>query len=470
MQDAIKQLKLKDYIDNKESIGNKIKSLEENIKLIESMEAGGYKNDITINNQSIIDENIRKSRVKEIKNTKDVLENKLFSLENQIKLLMAEEYEKDKKKLNIKSFLDNFEKDKKDSELRSKEFERKREERIKYLKEIQLKAELKVKEKYEMIESDKKDREVRKREEYEQNLVKMRQRSIDFLEEKIKQREDWRQSQKELEARQYTYAHHKLEDFFNQKEKKHQEEQGLKHEEETYKRKQALKPIKHEEIDAFQNKYLENKKKLIYEKERERIIKLETIRNNAQQDPKPTSIMYYRVLEDEKHQKEDQEKKKIEKSLISAKRGNFSNHLREHITPKVSQGKKKELEDMVFKLKTSKIIKKKTYDRSKIVLLKKHDPSKPYRYSWKINLTLEDSQEKDVRKRPQSQYSRTASFDKENTLNRPLSGFNTSKHLSVEKRVPLQKNPDYLTENRIKNSHNRLSQSMNKSNYCFNKR
>jgi len=114
MQDAIKLLKLKDYQENKDSIGLKIKHLEENIKLIELTEG----NDMTLNNQSIIQENILKSRVKEIKTTKSVLEEKLFCLENQIKLLMREEAEKDRKKQNIKNYLDNFEKDKKEIEAR----------------------------------------------------------------------------------------------------------------------------------------------------------------------------------------------------------------------------------------------------------------------------------------------------------------------------------------------------------------
>ena len=127
----------------------KIKHLEENIKLIENTEG----NEMTLNNRSIIEENILRSRVKEIKTTKNVLEQKLYCLESQIKLLMNEEEQlKDKKKQNIKNYLDNFEKDKKESEQKSKEFEKKREERMQYLREVQLKAELKVKEKYEKIE------------------------------------------------------------------------------------------------------------------------------------------------------------------------------------------------------------------------------------------------------------------------------------------------------------------------------
>ena len=477
MQDAIKQLKLKDYQENKESIGLRIKHLEENIRLIENTEGN---NDLTLNNQSIIDENIRKARVKEIKSTKSVLEQKLFSLESQIKSLMNEEFEKDKKKQNIKNYLDNFEKDKKESEIKSKEFEKRREERMKYLKEVQLKAELKVKEKYEKIEEEKLNKETKKREEYEQNLIKMRQKSIDFLEEKIMQRNNWKQEQKAIEGK--VYIHNKYEEMFKKKEEKYQEEINQKIEEETLKRKIILKPIKHVDLDEFQRKYEEERKTKILEKDKERILRFEEIRNNASNDIKSTSLIYYKVIKDEKQIKEKKEKQKLEKNYTSLRRGNFSKIIRENIPLKSDVTKKKEVADRIFKLKTSKIISRKSYDRSKIVLLKKHDPNKPYNnIKWKMTLSLDESNEKDEKKakRPRSHYGGSgsnSSFFRSSSLSRPLSGqigsnsssgYSLSKNLVVDKRVPLNKNPDYLTENRIKKSHNPMSLSVNKSNYLF---
>ena len=427
-------------------------------------------NDMTLNNRSIIEENIMKSRVKEIKTTKNVLEQKLYCLESQIKLLMNEEEQlKDKKKQNIKNYLDNFEKDKKESELKSKEFEKKREERMQYLREVQLKAELKVKEKFEKIEEERTNKETKRREDYEQNLVRMRQKSIDFLEEKIKQREEWKLNKRSIDGKEY--LHNRYEEMFNKKEEAFQSDLQQKQEEERLKRKLLLKPIRHEVFDEFQHLYEEEKKRRILEKEKDRIIELEVVKSHALNDFKSNSLFYYRVLEEEKAAKELSEKKYMEKNYTSMRRGNFSKIVRENIPPKVNLEKKKEIEDRVYKIKHSKIIKKHIYDRSKIVLLKKHDPNKPKKFNWKLNLSIDESLEKDLKKQKRAK-SHYGSFN--NSLNkskdvsdRPLSvgnvgssiGYNSSKNFTVDKRVPLTKNPDYLTESRVKKSHNIMCHS-----------
>ena len=91
---------------------------------------------------------------------------------------------------------------------------------------------------------------------------------------------------------------------------------------------------------------------------------------------------------------------------------------------------KKEREERIKNLDTKNNIphltKKKNNGR---VLLKKHDPNKPSKYSWKLKLEL-DEQEK---------------------MNRNKNMIQNKRARSAQKREPLEKLPDYLTQMRAQN-------------------
>jgi len=391
---------------------------------------------------------------------------------------MREEAEKDRKKQNIKNYLDNFEKDKKEIEARSKEFEKKREERLKYLKEVNLRAELKVKERYEKEEEEKSRKQEKKSSDMEDKIFRMQQKSIDFREEQLRQREEWRANRRSLDGKQY--IHQKYEEMFKANEEKYLSELNQKHEEETLKRKIQLKPIKHEELDSFQHKYEEDRQKLILEREKRRILEKEEIKNHALNDIKSNSLVYYRLIEEEKMEKEKQEKQKLEKNFTSMRRNNFSKIIKDNMPPKINPEKRKEIENRMLKIKTSKLLikgqgpyERKPYNRSKIIVLRKRDPNKPNKYKWKLNLSLDNEVEEELKKqkRPKSHYGGfNNSFNKSNFSNRTVGNLGAStgnysrKNFSVDKRVPLLKNPDYLAENRIKKSHSIMSHSVNRSN------
>src|SRR5690242_20739606 len=124
IEQTIRTQKIKEMHDDKENIENKIKSLDEKIKLLEDNDLHISRIDVNTS-KDIVEENIRKSRIKEIKQTKELLEKKLISLDEQVQVLMDEESENSpNKRFNVKQFLDNFEKDKKEAELRARKWEK----------------------------------------------------------------------------------------------------------------------------------------------------------------------------------------------------------------------------------------------------------------------------------------------------------------------------------------------------------
>ena len=95
---------------------------------------------------------------------------------------------------------------------------------------------------------------------------------------------------------------------------------------------------------------------------------------------------------------------------------------------------KKEREDRIKNLDTKNniqhITKKKNNGR---ILLKKPDPNKPSKFSWKLKLETEEP-------------------DKLSLNNKKVNLNKNKRARSAQKREPLDKLPDYLTEMRMKNS------------------
>jgi len=94
-------MKIKEHTENKENLQNKIKLLDENIKLLESNDLSKLKPE----GENIIEQNIKKHKVREIKSKREILETKVQNIEHQIKNLMVVEDDfNNAKKLQIKNF------------------------------------------------------------------------------------------------------------------------------------------------------------------------------------------------------------------------------------------------------------------------------------------------------------------------------------------------------------------------------
>jgi hypothetical protein len=121
IEGTIKLQKIKDLTGRKQDLQKKIDKLNEDFK---SIEFNNKENTILTNPQNQVDENIKKAQMKEIKETKEILLQKLNGINEQVqKLMIDEEQISQMKKVNIKQFLDNFEKDKEIIEQRAKKKE-----------------------------------------------------------------------------------------------------------------------------------------------------------------------------------------------------------------------------------------------------------------------------------------------------------------------------------------------------------
>ena len=136
------------------------------------------------------------------------------------------------------------------------------------------------------------------------------------------------------------------------------------------------------------------------------------------------------VKEEEKKNKEKKEMEEFKKKLKQQEIKNYGEVVNKLFLPKINQSMKKEREERIknldIKNNVQHITKKKNNGR---ILLKKPDPNKPSKYSWKLKLEL-DEQEK---------------INKNKNLNQ------SKRARSAQKREPLEKLPDYLTEMRNKN-------------------
>ena len=137
------------------------------------------------------------------------------------------------------------------------------------------------------------------------------------------------------------------------------------------------------------------------------------------------------IKDEEKKNKEKKEIEEAKKKLKQQEIKNYSESINKLFLPKINQSMKKEREQRIknldIKNNIQHITKKKNNGR---ILLKKPDPNKPSKYSWKLKLELDD-QEKQSKNKNQPQLKRAR---------------------SAQKREPLEKLPDYLTEMRLKNT------------------
>ena len=178
-----KQNQIKSITENKENIENKLKKLDANLAILEQNQSPNNLTLISKNDSTIIkelpDDNLRKDRIKEIKTSKVNLESKLQLLDGQIKILIKEEeINNNRKNISIKSYLDNFQKDKLESEQKVKKWDNDRKELEKKQK-IDLDRSFEInKKKMAKIEAEVHKKEEHKKEENKKYINGLHERAI----------------------------------------------------------------------------------------------------------------------------------------------------------------------------------------------------------------------------------------------------------------------------------------------------
>ena len=326
------------------------------------------------------------------------------------------------KKLNIKEFLENFEKNKEKSEELAKKYDEEKKIREQKMMNSVLKNSDRRQKEYEqqLLEE-----EERKKKELEKTRLKELERIRGRTKENLEKLNYIRQHVNDKPANVNEYLFKALENKYKEKTKNEIQVEILKHKE-----KMKENTVSLEEIFDFEKKQKELELKRLAEIEEEKKKLREQWKQTKDILPKFESSVMQMIKEEEKKNKEKKEMEEFKKKLKQQEIKNYSEVVNKLFLPKINQSMKKEREDRIKNLDVKNniqhITKKKNNGR---ILLKKPDPNKPSKYSWKLKLELEEQ-------------------DKTNK-NKNLHPDKRAR--SAQKRMPLEKLPDYLTEMRNKN-------------------
>ena len=365
---SVKELK-----KDKDILSRKLMQIIENENLLENKE---NKNDT----ESIVEKNVNEKIKKELEIKKNKIKKKLENVNEKIKniLLDVEDNSSNKKQDNLKNFIDNFERDKEIIEIRAQKYLKERKERDKRIANDL--NQIVEKRKKEIEAQDKKQREK------QEKMVKK-------LKSQTKQREN--KISKEIGAKSLLYKpyiNEKIEGtaknyLFMQKYQSYIKSEQSLIDKENLNRKMKMKQITSEELEEFNNKMDQRReeKKLITEKKTEKLYKEWNNRKNtipAYVSPFSEKA-YEQITNPAEKQKEDKE---IIKELMQ-KKLDWSNSLD---PPKINKDLEQKRLESISNLDPKRfLLEKDTLQHNKRkgrILLKKPDPKKPSKFTWKLKI------------------------------------------------------------------------------------
>ena len=418
IEGTIKLQKIKDLTGRKQDLQKKIDKLNEDFK---SIEFNNKENTILTNPQNQVDENIKKAQMKEIKETKEILLQKLNGINEQVqKLMIDEEQISQMKKVNIKQFLDNFEKDKEIIEQRAKKYEEEKKLRDQKIISSLLKANEK---KEKEIDIQKKEEEEKKK----KSLEQIRLKELEIIQKRSKENLEKiqfiREHVNDKPANENEYLFKVLENQYKEREENEIKKEIMKH-------KERMKEnfITKDEITQFQKKQKEKELKRLAEVEEERKKLHEQWKKTRKNLPKFESSIMQKVKMEEAQLKEQKEMEEFKKKIKLKEVKNYSDAVTKLFLPKIDENVKKEREDRIKNLSVKNNIQKHHTKKNQRILLVKPDPNKPKKYKWDLKLTVEEKN----------------NLNETNNQNRIK-----SRSKSANKHKPMEKPPDYLTQMRL---------------------
>ena len=435
-ENLIKIQKINELNQLKKNIEKKINKIDENMKVINDEKIFSQPTKLNIP-VSIIDQNIKNDQIKKNKKTKELLVSKLNTINQQVNKLMENEDEiNQNKKLNVKEFLENFEKDK----LKAEEQARKYSEEKKIREQKMLNSVLKGNEKKEKEITT---LELEEKEKKKKELEKIRMKELERIRERKRENKEKldyiREHANDKAENENKYLFKKLE---NQYQKKVEQEIKL----EILKKRERMREgtVTREDIIEFDKKQKEFELKKKNEMEEEKKKLKEQWKQIKDILPKFESSMMQKLREEEnqmKVQKEFEENKKLAK-IQEVK--NYSKTVHKLFLPKINENVRKEREERIKNLNVKNNIKKiqRKKNNGRIILVKP-DPNKPKKYGWKLKLEPDNK-------------------DEQGSNYRKNENPNLRSKSASKKHKPLSKLPDYLTEMRLKNDERNHNTSQGK--------
>jgi hypothetical protein len=393
---SIKELK-----KDKDILSRKLIQIVENENLLEN------KNDA----EHVVEQNVKEKIKKEMLIKKNKIIRKLENVNEKIKnILIDVEDSGSKKQDKIKNFMDNFERDKEIIEIRAKKYLMETKERNKRIaNDLNQLAE---KRKKEIEDLDKKEKE-------------KKEKMATKLKRQAKQIENKRSKEVGEKSLLYKpYMNEKIEGtannyLFMQKYKNFIKNEQNLIDKENMSRKIKMKQITTEELEEFNNKMdkIREEKQLIQDKKTEKLYEDWNKRKNT--IPSYVSPFsekaYEKITNPAEKEKED---KKIKEELIK-KKLDWSKQIG---VPKINKDLEQKRLESISNLDPKRfLIEKETLQHTKRkgrVILKKPDPQKPSKFSWKLKILNNSENELSIERtlvRKPKQYKNTISVDRSST-------------------------------------------------------
>lgn len=379
------------------------------------------------NNTSLveIDKNIRKEKIKEIKKSKEIIQQKITEINTQINNLLEQNKKENNNKTEIiRNFLENFEHDKMMAEIQSQKFkEQKRKRNDRYLSEMREEYEKRIKS-YESMEKEKNERKKMKLKIFH-DQEKM---AIAKRKEAVK-----KEAEKTLQFVNNISPKKKYYSLSEKNEKEFKEKQEELINQEKMKRKQKMKPITAEELNQFEKQVKNNENLTMIELEQKQIKMKELWKERKDLLPKYRSPFLERIETENKEKSESLEHKKINIKLNIKLKNKISNEIKQKFVPKINPKLQKELQERIKVLTSPPKVSKSSYNRRNRIILKKIDENKiSSKFKWKLKL-----------KNDEQDY-----YGNSNTVRTVTKGTPNKSISIINKRTPLDKPIDYLREER----------------------
>jgi len=376
---------IKELKDEQNMLSNKLRQIEENEALLNN--EGFINVSKSSQDTKIYDKNLKDLQMKGMKNRKMEINERLKEIDFKINQLMSkEENNETKRKENLQSFKDNFERDKEIIEARAKKYLQESQERSKRLaNDIDQIAE---KRKKEIEEKEKKDQEIK--EEIKKKFI----RDVKISEQKLLQ---------ESKNIMIKYKPHikekpqKKEELYSVLERKFQENEQKILDQAIRDKKAKYKSITNNELQEFWEEIDKKKEELKVKKEKENKKELEKF--EMSKNYKPSYVSHFTEMASEEYNKllEKEQAKKDEIQGLKELKNNYAEKVRKR-KPEIDEKLKKERMDKIIAIDNPKLVQVKdtlinrNKNRKKRILLKKRDPSKPSKYKYKLKLEEENPQ------------------------------------------------------------------------------
>ena len=374
---------IKELKDEQNMLTNKLRQIEENEALLNN--EGFINVSKSYQDTKIYDKNLKDQQMKGMKNRKMEINERLKEIDFKINQLMSkEENNETKRKENLQSFRDNFERDKEIIEARAKKYLQESQERSKRLaNDIEQIAE---KRKKEIEEKEKKD---------EQLKDEIRKKFI----AQVKMTEQKRlHESKNMMIKYKPHLKDKPEkkgDLYHEFEKKYQENEKKLLEQINREKKAKYKSITSNELEEFWEEIDKKKEELKVKKEKKN--KKEQEKFEMCKNFKPSYVSHFTEMASEEYNKllEKEQNKRDEIHGLKELKNNYAEKVRKK-QPEVDEKLKKERMDKIIAIDNPKLVQVKdtlvnrNKNKKKRILLKKRDPSKPSKYKYKLKLEEEN--------------------------------------------------------------------------------